>query len=95
MVNFKKLSDQAKNLVQKRGGTDSLKEDADELKNIATGTGSLADKAKAAAAALKDPGEKGADEAPPAPDPGGQADPPPQAHETAGAAPAEGKGGGA
>jgi hypothetical protein len=59
MVNFKKLSDQAKNLVEKRGGMDSLKEDAAELKDIAKGKGSLSDKAKAAAAALKDPGEKG------------------------------------
>lgn len=62
MVNFKKLSDQAKNLVEKRGGTDALKRDAEELKDIAKGKGSLSDKAKAAAAALKDPGAEGADE---------------------------------
>ena len=62
MVDFKKLGDRAKDLVDKRGGTDSLKEDAAELKGIANGKGSLADKAKAAAAALKDPGSKGADE---------------------------------
>jgi hypothetical protein len=59
MVDFKKLGDRAKDLVERRGGTDSLKEDASELKEIATGKGSLADKAKAAAAALKDPGGKG------------------------------------
>jgi len=59
MVNFKKLGDKAKDLVEKRGGTDSLKEDATELKEIATGKGSLSDKAKAAAAALKEPGSKG------------------------------------
>ena len=35
MVNFKKLTDQAKDLVEKRGGTGALKEDADELKDIA------------------------------------------------------------
>jgi hypothetical protein len=58
MVDFKKLSDRAKDLVEKRGGTDSLKEDAAELKEIATGKGSLSDKAKAAAAAIKDPGSK-------------------------------------
>ena len=59
MVDFKKLGDRAKQMVEKRGGTDSLKEDAAELKDIATGKGSLSDKAKAAAAALKDPGSKG------------------------------------
>jgi hypothetical protein len=59
MVDFKKLGDKAKDLVDKRGGTDSLKQDANELKDIATGKGSLSDKAKAAAAALKDPGSKG------------------------------------
>ena len=55
-MDFKRLTDRAKDLVEKRGGTDSLKEDADELKGIAKGEGSLTDKAKAAAAALKDPG---------------------------------------
>ena len=55
-MDLKKLTDKAKELVDKRGGTDSLKEDAEELKGIATGQGSLTDKAKAAAGALKDPG---------------------------------------
>jgi hypothetical protein len=63
MVDFKKLTDKAKDLVDKRGGTDALKEDAVELKDIATGEGSLADKAKAAAEVLKDAGaEDGAEE---------------------------------
>ncbi len=66
MVDFKKLSDKAKELVSKRGGTDALKADAEELKNIATGSGSIADKAKAAAEALKDPGQE-AEEASPEP----------------------------
>jgi hypothetical protein len=61
MVDFKRLSDRAKDLVQRRGGTDSLKEDAAELKDIATGKGSVTDKAKAAAAAIKDPGRAGAE----------------------------------
>lgn len=56
MVNFKSIADKAKQAVEKRGGTGSLKEDAAELKSIATGKGSLSDKAKAAAAAIKDPG---------------------------------------
>jgi hypothetical protein len=62
MVNLRRLTDQAKKIVEKRGGTDALKEDADELKDIAKGKGSLKDKAKAAGDALKDPGAKGPDE---------------------------------
>jgi hypothetical protein len=62
MVNFRRLADQAKKVVNKRGGTESLKEDADELKDIAKGEGSLKDKAKAAGEAIKDPGAKGPDE---------------------------------
>jgi hypothetical protein len=54
-----KLAEKAKGLVARRGGTDSLKEDAEELKDIATGDGSALDKAKAAAEAIEDPGEKG------------------------------------
>jgi hypothetical protein len=59
MVNFRRLADQAKKIVDKRGGTDALKEDADELKDIATGKGSVKDKAKAAGEAIKDPGKPG------------------------------------
>jgi hypothetical protein len=59
MVNLnrlKKAADKAKDQVDKRGGTDALKEDAGELKGIAKGKGSLKDKAKAAGKAIKDPG---------------------------------------
>jgi hypothetical protein len=59
MVNFRRLTDQAKKIVDKRGGTDSLKEDAGELQDIAKGEGSLKDKAKAAGQAIKDPGAPG------------------------------------
>ena len=59
MVDFKKLGDRAKDLIEKRGGTDALKQDAAELKDIAKGKGSLSDKAKAAAAALKHEGAPG------------------------------------
>ncbi len=59
MVNFRNLTDKAKDLVDKRGGTDSLKRDAEELKGIAKGPGSISDKAKAAVSAIKDPGESG------------------------------------
>ena len=57
MVDFKRITDTAKDLVDKRGGTDRLKEDAAELRNIAKGPGSFQDKAKAAVDALKAPGE--------------------------------------
>jgi hypothetical protein len=59
MVNLKRLTDRAKDVVEKRGGTDALKADAEELRGIAKGKGSLKDKAKAAAAAMKEPGRKG------------------------------------
>jgi hypothetical protein len=66
MVNFRRLTDQAKKLVDKRGGTDALKEDADELKDIAKGEGSMKDKAKAAGEAIKDPGKAGEEPGTPA-----------------------------
>ena len=56
-MDLKNISAKAKELIDKRGGTDSLKGDAEDLKAIASGEGSVADKAKAALAALKDPGE--------------------------------------
>jgi len=65
-VNLKRLTDRAKNLVNKRGGTDALKEDAEELKDIAKGEGNLKDKAKAAGKAVKDPGAPGEERQQPA-----------------------------
>ena len=67
-MDFKSLQRKAKQLIDRRGGTDSLKADAEELKDIAKGPGSAADKAKRAGEALKDPGAKGPD-APPTPNP--------------------------
>jgi hypothetical protein len=58
-MNLKNLFNKGKKIVDERGGVDSLKEDAQELKNIATGKGSMTDKAKEAAAAIKDPGAPG------------------------------------
>ena len=55
-MDFKRLSSRAKDLVDKRGGTESLKQDAEQLREIAKGSGSLGDKAKAAVGAIKDPG---------------------------------------
>jgi hypothetical protein len=62
MVNFRRLADQAKKVIDKRGGTESVKEDAEELRDIAKGEGSLTDKAKEAGKAIKDPGAPGPDE---------------------------------
>ena len=64
MVDWKRLADKANALVQKRGGTQSLKEDAGELADIAKGGGTLSDKAKEAAKAMKEPGAH--EQAPPA-----------------------------
>jgi general stress protein YciG len=66
-MDFKRLSRQAKRLIDKRGGTDALKEDAEELRDIARGGGSMSDKAKAAADAVKEPGaeHEASREAPP------------------------------
>jgi hypothetical protein len=60
-MDLKSLQRKAKQLIDRRGGTDSLKADAEELKDIARGPGSVADKVKRAGEALKDPGAKGAD----------------------------------
>jgi hypothetical protein len=70
-MNLKRLTDRAKNLVNKRGGTDALKEDAQELKDVAKGEGSLKDKAKAAGEAVKEPGAPGQPERTPTDQPPG------------------------
>jgi hypothetical protein len=61
-MDFKSLQRKAKQLIARRGGTDSLKADAEELRDIAKGPGSVADKAKRAGDALKDPGARRPDE---------------------------------
>jgi hypothetical protein len=50
------LAGKAKQLIDRRGGTGSLKEDAEELRAIARSEGTLGDKAKRAAEAVKEPG---------------------------------------
>ena len=66
-MDLKRLTNRAKDLVNKRGGTGALKEDAQELKDIASSKGSMKDKAKAAGEAVKDPGAPGeAEKKPPA-----------------------------
>ena len=66
MVNLRRLTDQAKKIVDKRGGTDAAKEDAEELADIAKGKGTMKDKAKAAGQAIKEPGKPGGAERKPA-----------------------------
>jgi hypothetical protein len=58
-MDLKKLFNKAKKTVDDRGGVESLKADAQELKDIAGGKGSVKDKATGAAAAIKDPGAPG------------------------------------
>ena len=55
-MNWKTMADKAKQTFQQRGGSRAAKEDAEELRNIAQGQGSIADKAKEAAAAIREPG---------------------------------------
>jgi hypothetical protein len=58
-MNLKNLFNRGKKTVDERGGAESLKADASELKDIAAGDGSVTDKAKDAAEAIKDPGAPG------------------------------------
>jgi hypothetical protein len=55
-MDWKRVAGQAKQMIDKRGGSESLKEDADELRDIAEGPGTLSEKAKRAAEALREPG---------------------------------------
>jgi hypothetical protein len=58
-VDLNRLFRRAKKVVDERGGTGALKEDAEELAAVAKRRGSVGDKAKAAADAIKDPGAPG------------------------------------
>lgn len=55
-MNFKKLTDQAKAAIDKRGGTEALKGDLAGLKDVAKGQGTFKEKAKAAKDRLNRPG---------------------------------------
>ena len=50
------MADKANQVFQQRGGATAAKEDTEELRNIAQGQGSVADKVKQAAEALREPG---------------------------------------
>jgi hypothetical protein len=58
-MDLNRLFRRAKKVVDDRGGSDALKKDGQELADIAKGKGSVTDKAKAAAEAVKDPGAPG------------------------------------
>jgi hypothetical protein len=60
-MDFKGMADKAKQAFQQRGGAKAAKEDAQELRDISHEQGSVADKLKDAAAAIKDPGAPGHD----------------------------------
>jgi hypothetical protein len=55
-MNLRSLANKAKQMVDRRGGSSALKQDAQELRDIARGPGTVGDKAKAAAQALREPG---------------------------------------
>jgi hypothetical protein len=50
-----RLAGVAKKIIDKRGGTERLKQDVEELKGIAKGEGTLEDKARRAAQRLREP----------------------------------------
>ncbi|MEA2297281.1 MAG: hypothetical protein QOF77_217 [Solirubrobacteraceae bacterium] len=55
-MDFEKLARRAQEIYVERGGADAARGDARELEEIARGQGSLTEKAKLAAKALKRPG---------------------------------------
>ncbi|MBK5219599.1 MAG: hypothetical protein JJE35_07425 [Thermoleophilia bacterium] len=55
-MDFKSLFKKGKKTVEERGGAESVKADAGELKDIAGSNSSLTDKAQDPAEAIKDPG---------------------------------------
>jgi hypothetical protein len=70
-MKWSRLADQAKKVVDSRGGTDGLKRDAEKLRDIATGHGTAKDKAQRAADHLK--------QSPKRPEAGDETRQPPQA----------------
>jgi len=73
-VDWKQMVGLAKRELDKRGGPQSAKEDAEELRDIAQGDGTMTDKLRRAAEALKEPGAHKPDaEAAGGPTPGGPA----------------------
>jgi hypothetical protein len=63
-MRYQRLARLAKQAIDKRGGVDALKQDLQQVTEVAKGKGSLKEKAKAAAEALKQPGGAGTGDAP-------------------------------
>ncbi len=53
-MDFKRLTEKAKQALDERGGPERLKVEAERLKTIATGPGTPSEKARAATHALKE-----------------------------------------
>ena len=60
-MDLRGMADKAKQVFQQRGGAKAAKEDAQELRDISHEQGSIADKLKDAAGAIKEPGAPGRD----------------------------------
>jgi hypothetical protein len=58
-MRWNRLAETAKKTLDSRGGTEGLKRDAEQLREIARGQGSAKDKARRAAEALKQTGDRG------------------------------------
>jgi hypothetical protein len=65
-VDFGKLTKQVQGVIKKRGGMEALKDDAMELKDVATSKESWTEKAEDAVGAVQDPGKPGAEAPQPA-----------------------------
>ena len=62
-MRWSRLAETAKKTIDSRGGTDGLKRDAEQLREIAKGQGTAKDKAKRAAEALKQSDRRGGPDA--------------------------------
>lgn len=57
-MNLGRLALRAKEQIDRRGGTEALKRDVEQLRVIAQGKGSAGEKAKRAADAIRDPAKR-------------------------------------
>lgn len=64
-MNWKRLAGQAKKVIDQRGGTEALKQDAKQVQAALKGEGTTKDKARRVADALKEPGATGTRRTPP------------------------------
>ncbi len=75
-MDLRRLTKRAKDVIERRGGIESVKGDAAELKDIVKGEGGLEQKAKAATQAVRRPGASPSEQAAkPKPTPGSEGEP--------------------